>query len=153
MRSLFVILLSWTVAAGLIGCSESPSAKAAAEKTAITATVVDPTPGEVEITAAKATWQPGDIVQFEISYKFTKGAPTKHYMFDFKFPGSDAIGKRPMEGWEAKPEGSLKTGLPVTDKCIEKFEITFSEADSPDRGYTVISNTFAGTVEPLPTAQ
>lgn len=140
------------VAAGLTGCGGSQPAGAVTEKPVITAQVVDPVPGEVELTTAKAAWQPGDIVQFDIAYKFTKGSPSKHYMVNFAFPGSEAIGQRPMEAWETKPEGMIITGLPMSDHGVEKFAITFSEADSPDRGYTVISNTLTGTIEPLPAA-
>ena len=37
-------------------------------------------------------------------------------------------------------------GIEVGDNKVDAFELTFSEADSPDRGYTVISNTLVGQV-------
>ncbi|HET6422631.1 MAG TPA: hypothetical protein VFG20_03045 [Planctomycetaceae bacterium] len=134
----------------VLGCGQARSSGAAVATPSVTATVADPTPGEVTITSAKASWQPGDIVQFDVAYKFTKGIPSKHYQFDFTFPGSQSSGQRPMETWETKPEGHIRTGLPVADRNIETFEVRFSEADSPDRGYRVISNVLTGPVEPLP---
>ena len=68
-------------------------------------------------------------------------------MLNLGFPGTSIAGQKPMDSWEVKPEGTIKTGLPVADIEAMSYEVTFSEADSPDRGYTIISNKFAGVIE------
>ncbi len=136
----------------VIGCvagcqAEAVKPTASAAPSVITATMADATPGVVEITGVKAERKSDDIVTFEVTYKFTSGSPVKHYMLNLTFPGTSVSGQKPMDAWEVKPEGVIKTGLPVADPAAKSYAITFAEADSPDRGYTVISNTFTGEIE------
>ena len=133
----------------LAGCNaEIAKSKAAVSPPTITATAADPTPGVVELTSVRAQRKAENIVSFEVGYKFTSGSPIKNYMLNLGFPGTSIAGHKPMDSWELKPEGTIKTGLPVADAEAKSYEVTFSEADSPDRGYTVISNKFTGEIEP-----
>ncbi len=145
--------LNWVsyliVIGSLAGChGEIPRPKVAASTAAITATVADAAPGVVEITSVKAQRRGENLVFFEVDYKFTSGSPIKNYMLHLGFPGTSIAGKKPMDAWEVKPEGTIKTGMPVTDSEANAYEVTFAEADSPDRGYTIISNKFTGEIEP-----
>ncbi|MDZ4683546.1 MAG: hypothetical protein SH850_00560 [Planctomycetaceae bacterium] len=143
--------------AGASGCTPSPTAPVPAETpapAATTSTVIETAePGVVELTNATAKYGDDNIVRFEIAYKFTSGAPVKHYQCDILFPGTNNRGIKPMDAWEVKPEGVIKTGIEVADDTVRDFSITFAEADSPDRGYKVISNTLTGVIEPPPAAQ
>jgi hypothetical protein len=146
--SLLNLALYWVAVCGLAGCHAETS-KPKIVTPAITATIVDPTPGAVEIMSAKAQWKGENIVAFEIAYRFTSGSPNKNYMLNLGFPGTSIAGHKPMDSWEVKPEGTIKTGMPVADPEAKAYEVTFAEADSPDRGYTVISNKFTGEIEPF----
>ena len=147
--SLLKLASCWVAIGLLAGChAENSKPKIPTEKPAITATIADPTPGVVEITSAKAQRMGDNIVAFEITYKFTSGSPIKNYMLNLGFPGTTTAGHKPMDSWEVKPEGTIKTGMPVADPEAKAYEITFAEADSPDRGYRVISNKFTGEIEP-----
>ena len=138
----------WIVIGSLAGCNaEVARPKAVRSAPPITATVADPTPGVVEIISVTAKRRPENIIFFEVAYKFTSGSPIKNYMLNLGFPGTSVAGHKPMDAWEVKPEGTIKTGLPVADIEAMSYEVTFSEADSPDRGYTIISNKFAGVIE------
>ncbi len=137
----------WIAAVCILGCSSEATPKAAAPAP-ITATVTDSAPGVVEIVSVKAQRQAENIIHFEVTYKFTSGAPIKNYMLNLAFPGTTTAGQKPMDAWEVKPEGTIKTGLPVADPEAKTYEVTFAEADSPDRGYKVISNKVTGEVEP-----
>ncbi len=139
----------WIVIGSLVGCNtEIAKPKSVASARNITVTLADPTPGVVEITSVKAQRRPENIVYFEVGYKFTSGSPVKNYMLNLGFPGTSIAGHKPMDAWEVKPEGIIKTGMPVPDPSAKDYEVTFAEADSPDRGYTTISNKFAGEIEP-----
>ena len=150
VRSLLIDSVScWIAITCLVGCnSEITKPKRAASTPAITATVADPTPGVVDITSVKAQWRADNTVLFEVAYKFTSGSPIKNYMLNLGFPGTSIAGKKPMDSWEVKPEGTIKTGMPVADQAANAYEVTFAEADSPARGYTIISNKFTGEIEP-----
>ena len=104
-----------------------------------------PEPGVVELKQANAELNDG-IVQFEVAYAFTSGSPVKTYLCTVQFSDSEQAGIKPLEAFELHPEGSFRMGIEVGDNPVDEFEITFSEADSPDRGYTVISNTLTGQV-------
>jgi hypothetical protein len=42
----------------------------------------------------------------------------------------------------------IKTGIQLSDpQAVKDYSITFAEADSPDQGYKVISNTLTGAVQ------
>lgn len=141
------------------GCDSKPPApaevptKPAAEtpsKPTITA-VVDPgPPGVVELIGAKAHLDQDGFVRFEVNYRFTSGSPTRHYMLDITFPDTKNRGVKPMQSWEVKPEGIIKTRIQVSDPPVKQYSMNFSEADSPQQGYKVISNTLTGEIEPLP---
>lgn len=153
MRCGFV-LVTTVFSACLCGCDSSPTTSAPVKKSQeITPQIVDTSPGVVELISAKAQRQPENIIQFEVTYKFTSGSPVKNYMLYLGFPGTNVAGHKPMDAWEVKPEGVIKTGMPVGDADAKTFELTISEADSPDRGYKVISNTLTGDIEPAPEPQ
>jgi hypothetical protein len=104
-------------------------------------------PCEIELSAAKATLVEGNIVKFEVAYRFTKGKPDKYYSCDITFPGTTNHGNRTMFSWELKSEGVLKDGVVLQNPPVKSFEITMSEAVSPQDGYKLISNTVSGRVE------
>lgn len=129
---------------------------APAETPAATTAVVttEPAPaGVVELISATGRLNDDNIVRFEVNYRFTSGSPTKHYMCEFTFPDTNNRGFKPLDAWEVKPEGVIKTGIQVSDASVKKYSITFSEADSPQQGYKVISNTLTGEIEPPPEAK
>ena len=150
VQTLFLKSFScWIVIGSLAGCNaEVARPKAVRSAPPITATVADPTPGVVEIISVTAKRRPENIIFFEVAYKFTSGSPIKNYMLNLGFPGTSVAGHKPMDAWEVKPEGMIKTGMPVPDPAAKDYEVTFAEADSPDRGYTTISNKFTGEIDP-----
>src|SRR5690606_916654 len=87
------------------------------------------------------------IVRFTIHYRFTSGAPTKFYQCDITFVDADRYGIKPMMAYELSPAGSFTTGIEVGDAPVKEYTITMSEAESPDRGYKLISNTLRGEVD------
>jgi len=154
----------WPIVLGLLaGCDGGggmpPATTPASPKPSAPATttrVENAPPGVVELTSATArldSQADTHFVRFEIAYKFTSGSPVKHYMVEIAFPGTTNHGVKPMDAWEVKPEGVIKTGIQVADDTVKEYSITFAEADSPDRGYKVISNTLTGVIEPPPAAQ
>ncbi|MEZ6130183.1 MAG: hypothetical protein R3C59_15975 [Planctomycetaceae bacterium] len=102
--------------------------------------------GVVELTSATAKLDKDQIVRFQVDYRFTSGAPVKTYLCTVNFPNSDQAGVKPLERFELGPEGTFTMGIEVGDNVVDAYELRFSEADSPDRGYTVISNTLTGQV-------
>lgn len=155
MRSLCPTGITFAVTVLLFCGCDASSRKPAAQPKApeITAREVDLTPGVVEFRSAKAVRTADNIVQIEVAYKFTAGSPVKTYMLDLEFPGTTVVGHKPMEGWEVKQEGVIKTGMPVADPEAKTFSVKFSEADSPDRGYKLISNVLTGDIETAPPAE
>lgn len=148
---------SWLfLSVAILGCAEDKpgatgSVAGSKKDTAVKTVDSGPIPpGVVELSSASAVLDDSQVVRFEINYRFTSGAPVKTYLSNVKFPGTDQAGIKPLESFELKPEGSFKMGIEVGDNKVESFEITFSEADSPDRGYTVISNTLTGAVRSSP---
>lgn len=130
----------------LSGCGSK--AKPAATAPAITATATKVEPGIVELSSPKVTRGENNRINFEISYKFTSGAPVKTYQLEMSFPGTKERGFKQMESWELKPEGVIKTAVEVGDPTVSKFLIVLSEADSPDRGFKRNSNELTGELEP-----
>lgn len=146
-----LVLVTTVLTTSLSGCDSSPTESISVKNSQeITPQVVDTSPGVVELISAKAQRQPDKIIRFEVAYKFTSGSPVKNYMLNLGFPGTTVAGNKPMDAWEVKPEGVIKTGMPVGDADAKTFELTFSEADSPDRGYKIISNTLTGDIEAAP---
>jgi hypothetical protein len=143
------LLWCFAVAALLPGCS--PQAKSnPAGATAITATETKSEPGVVELSDPKVTRADDNLIKIEFQYKFTSGSPVKTYLLEMSFPGTNERGQKPMEGWELKQEGVIKTSVQVGDpEAVTKYSIVMSEADSPDRGYTRNSNELTGELEPL----
>jgi hypothetical protein len=108
---------------------------------------VSTTPGDIELSDAKATLVDGKVVQFEVRYRFSKGKPDKYYSCDVSFPGTPNHGVRMMSSWELKTEGVLKDGIVLSKPPVTSFEIHMSEAVSPQDGYNKISNVVSGKVE------
>jgi hypothetical protein len=152
---LFTTLLVLGMTAGGPGCNGGAApGKAAADPAASerptenVSVIVDQEPGVVELTGAKVKIDEEKIARFEINYKFTSGKPVKHYLVEIAFIGAEHGGYTPIDPGTLKPEGVIKTGIEVGDRPIKDFEITFSEADSPMAGFTKISNTLKGSIEP-----
>jgi hypothetical protein len=88
-------------------------------------------------------------VRFAVKYRFTKGGPTKHYLCEITFPGTDNQGAKPMSSWELSGAGVVRDGIRLSRPPVDSFEIRVSEADSPQAGYHVISNIASGDVVPV----
>jgi hypothetical protein len=108
---------------------------------------VDTEPGEMELSDPKVTFTEPNLVRFEVTYRFTRGKPTKYYLCEITFPGTKNHGAKPMENWELKTEGVIKDGIILSKPPVRKFEIRVSEADSPQQGYRKISNVISGEVK------
>ena len=150
--SRFTFALVAILLAAPVGCenkSPQPPARPAAPPAA---TVPDASSeprerGAVELVDAKATLDELNVANFEIQYRFTAGAPTKFYLCNIAFPGTEQWGVKPLESYEMSPQGVIRTGIEVGKQPVREFEITLSEADSPDQGYHLISNTLRGRVQ------
>jgi hypothetical protein len=114
--------------------------------------VVDAGPTQVELGPAKAEWREpeAEIVKFEIPYRFTSGGPVMVYQCRVTFPDEGAAGMKPMEAWELKREGVIRTGIPANGKLVKGYRIQLFEAESPDKEYYLVSNTVTGEVPPPP---
>lgn len=126
----------------VLGCGKKAEPPKAAQSTEVTHE-----PGVIEIRKVDVAVSDEQVATFRIHYKFTSGKPNKFYMCNLVFPGNEKKGMKPLDAWEMKPEGNVLTRLEIDDS-INEFTIQFSEADSPDKGYTANSNTFAGKVFP-----
>lgn len=128
----------------MTGCRQ----KAVPELPVVTTEVVPTEPGEIELFNPKAKWNADrKLVEFEVSYRFTKGRPSKYYLVEVLFPGTKNIGAKTMERWELKEEGVIKDGIPIHQPPVKTFEIKMSEADSPQNGYHKISNVVGGEIK------
>lgn len=111
---------------------------------------VDPAtagPSEVELSDPKFTLESPEVVRVELHYKFSKGTPCRFYALEVAFPGTENRGLKMMDAWELKPEGSIKTSFTLSTPPIQAFEVTMSEASTPQTGYKPISNVLTGRVE------
>jgi hypothetical protein len=129
-----------------LGCG--PNASTVTSK-ATQATVAAPAePSEVELFDAKLTFEPPELIRFEVHYRFTKGRPTLNYMCNLSFPGTDNVGRKPLEAWELKETGIIKGGIELQsiNPRVKDFEITMGEAEVPQSGYKTISNVLKGEV-------
>ena len=136
-----MISIAW-----IFGCNpNSPTATSNATQAKIAAATEN---NEVELSDAKITFEPPALLRFEVHYQFTKGDPTLNYMCDLKFPGTDNVGKKPLEAWELKKTGIIKGGIELqsVDPRAKDFEITLGEAEVPQSGYKKISNVLKGEV-------
>lgn len=109
--------------------------------------MVDTERGVIEIYDAHGKLDEDGVVWLEVSYRFTSGKPVKLYLCNITFPGTDQVGLKPLQTFEVEAEGKFSTGIEVGETEVSDFEITLSEADSPDRGYHLISNTFSGKIQ------
>lgn len=110
------------------------------------AVVVPYHPAEVELGTPTAFFQPPDIVRFEVPYKFVAGKPVAHYGCEVKFLDSGFTGQKQMEAWELKSEGVIRDGFVIGAAPKGAFEVVFTEAESPDKGYHPISKVATGQV-------
>lgn len=148
--TLRILTLLAAASAMLAGCQKAPpppETAVAAESPVGRDVGAPPARGAVELQDATGILDEEKVVRFEIKYRFTAGSPSKVYLVEISFPGTDRQGLKPMEAFELKSEGTIKTGIEVGDAPVNDFQITLSEADSPDRGYFLISNTLTGTVQ------
>lgn len=148
---------SWSVRVGMVyglsialfGCGNGTDGESRGRANVATARAVEVSsePSVVELKQATAVLDDLGIVRFTIDYAFTAGAPTKFYQCDITFVDADRYGIKPMTASELSPTGTINTGIEVGDAPVNEYTITLSEAESPDRGYTVISNTLRGVVD------
>lgn len=144
MRLLFLMLLSVAITGG---CKPSGSSHEA-PPVEIAAVVTSSEPSQVDLIEATAKLNDVNVVQFEVNYAFSTGRPNKFYLCEIAFPGTEHKGLKAMEAWELKPTGTIKGGVELPEGLqVDKFSVTLSEADSPDRGYTKISNVLDGNVQ------
>lgn len=139
--SILTLVCGWTGCGGDAGAPVQPTVATPADPAAPSDTTE---PGVVHLKTATATKDAEQIVRFQVDYEFTSGAPVKTYLCTVNFPDTEHTGLKPLEAFELQPQGSFTMGIEVGETDVDAFEITFSEADSPDRGYTVISNTLTG---------
>jgi hypothetical protein len=134
----------------LAGCGDDTDggSRGRADAAKVRAVVDAPAgPSVVELTKATAVLDDLGIVRFTIDYRFTSGSPTKFYQCDITFVDADRYGIKPMNASELSPQGSFKTGIEVGDTPVKEYTMTLSEAESPDQGYKLISNTLHGEVD------
>ncbi len=130
----------------MVGCQ--PTASPPPPKATV-ANVAEPSdPSEVELSNAKVELVPPEILKFEVEYRFIKGKPTKNYMCELKFPGTENVGRKPMSAWELKDSGWIKGAIEMQSQAVpvQSFEILLSESEEPQRGYDKISNILTGQV-------
>ncbi len=139
---LLLLGLGWL----MVGCQ--PTASQSPPKVTVAEVSAPSEPAEVELSNAKVELVPPEILKFEVEYRFTKGKPTKNYMCELKFPGTENVGRKPMSAWELKDSGRIKGAIEVQSQAVpvQSFEILFSEAEEPQRGYDKISNILTGQV-------
>ncbi len=120
------------------------------------ATIAEPAgPSRVELSDAVFRLEPPDMVRFEVKYRFFEGRPTRNYLCELSFPGTENLGKKPMEAWELKDSGTIKGAIIMQsmDLPIKAFAIKLKEAESPQSGYNSISNLLKGEVLVDPSTQ
>lgn len=135
----------------LSGCQGEAPAKTATQASRAPAAkiaVEDAGPSVVELQKVDAFVDPNDILRLEVFYKFTSGAPTKHYLCSVKFPNTDRIMTKYMTAAELTKEGSFKTAIEAGEMPPQIFELVLGEAESPDQGFDDISNTLTGPIRP-----
>jgi hypothetical protein len=131
----------------VFGCGKSAVESSPAANAAPVVAPVSTEPGQIELFEPRVTLKEGNRIAFEVRYRFTKGKPDKYYMCDVSFPGTTNHAAKPMESWELKAEGIIKDGITLSKPPVQTFEIRVSEANSPQDGYKVISNTVSGLVK------
>jgi hypothetical protein len=128
-----------------LGCGQRA---AAPSPVVVQATPSAPTePGEIELSEPKVTFVDPKTIRFEVRYRFTKGKPDKHYLCEISFPGTPNQGVKTMESHELKSEGVIWDRIVLFKPPVQTFEIRMSETDSPEKGYTKISNVVSGPVK------
>jgi hypothetical protein len=126
----------------------APANVGSSQASPITAEIISSEPAQMELSDAQVTYSPRDkLLNFRVKYRFTQGGPSKYYLCELAFPGTDNHGSKPMFSFDLKPEGILADGFRNIKQPVETFEIRVSEADSPQAGYRLISNIVSGKVE------
>ena len=151
MRKTALVLFALAIGFSSACSSNSPKKTTVATQASSTAQTEK---SEVELYDAKIMLEPPELLRFEVRYRFTKGAPTLNYMCELTFPGTENVGKKPLEAWELKLEGIIKGGIELQSSVpnAKDFEITLGEAEVPQSGYKKISNVLKGKVSfPNPT--
>src|SRR5437867_210776 len=133
---LLVILFSAPAA----GCGQKAGAPASAPPQAV-APPAPAEPSEVELSDLQATFRDPTTVLFEVSYRFTKGRPTKVYSCEISFPGQpqEHAVKR-MESWELTTAGVIKDGVVLSKPGATSVAIHMAEAPSHQGPFKKISN-------------
>ena len=137
--------VAWGLLGGLLmGCST----EAEPPKVAVSTVIEDAGPGVVELSNAVARMTDDNVIRFEIPYKFVSGSLKKFFVCEIEFPGTTDKGVKQIDSWDIAQEGIVTTGIQVSSPDVKTFSITMSEAESPDQGFKVISNTLTGEVQP-----
>ena len=68
------------------------------------------------------------------------------YQCRIEFPNEKSGGIKPMEAWELKQEGVIRTGIPVNGKVVKEFTVAVYEAEAHDKPYHLVSNLVKGEV-------
>lgn len=110
------------------------------------AVVLPYAPAEVELGLPTASFEAPDIVRVEIPYKFVVGTPVANYGCEVRFLDPEFKGLKYMQAWELKSEGVIRDGFVIGTEPKGAFEVVFTEAESPDRGYHPISKVVTGQV-------
>jgi hypothetical protein len=127
-----------------LGCSAQPAATAPIVEDAGSDEPFEY--AQVELSDPKFTVTEDGICNFEVRYKFVKGKIGENYMLTLKFPGTQNSCIKQMNSWHfTGPEGVIKDGIPLQEPNFSEYEFTFSEAEVPMDGYTLISNVLTGT--------
>jgi hypothetical protein len=133
------------------GCKQNPEETRGANDNVVE--VIPYVPASIEITDVKARYDAPEIAYVQFEYRFTSGHPLAFYQCDIKFPDSGQGGVKEMQAWELKDNGVIKTGFNVTKSPGNTVEITIGEAETPDKGYKVISNKASGAFVETPPTQ
>lgn len=146
--------LGFLMTAGCQGEPSASSSKGAGNSAVATATAIaDPGPSVVELQKVDAIVDREGIVRLQIHYKFTSGAPTRHYLCKIRFPDIDRTIAKFMSAGELSREGAFKAAIEAGETPPESYEVVLSEAESPDAGFDPISNTLTGAFQKPATAE
>ena len=147
-RAVSLMLLAALLA---LGCGDRTGAPAAvpAVATQNTPPVDSTTPREIELTGATVTTVETDLVQLEVSYRFSQGMPqpSSAYRCEITFPGTACQGVRLIEGWELKAAGTIRDSFTLSDPGAKSFEVRVSEGPSQKGPFKKVSNVASGLVK------
>ena len=106
------------------------------------------TPRQIELSDATVTTVEPDLVQLDVTYRFSQGQPqpSSSYRCEITFPGTACQGVRLIEGWELKAQGAIQDRFTLSDPAAKSFEVRVSEGPSQKGPFKKISNVASGPV-------